>query len=46
MIMFIHELDAWNRGEQLAEDLNIKIDKKLFEKSKQEALLTYYVSDI
>lgn len=46
MIMFMHELDAWNRGEQLAKDLNIEINEKLFEKSKQEALLTYYVSDI
>jgi hypothetical protein len=46
MIMFMHELDAWNRGEQLSNELNIEIDKKLFEKSKQEALLTYYVSDI
>lgn len=46
MTMFMHELDAWNRGEQLSNELNIEIDKKLFEKSKQEALLTYYVSDI
>jgi len=46
MTMFMHELDAWNRGEQLAKDLDIEINKKLFEKSKQEALLTYYVSDI
>ena len=43
MYRFINEVDAWNRGERLAEELGIQIDKKEFSKSKEEALLTYYV---
>jgi hypothetical protein len=43
MYRFMNEVDAWNRGERLAEELGIQIDKKEFSKSKEEALLTYYV---
>jgi hypothetical protein len=39
----MNEVDAWDRGERLAEELGIQIDKKEFSKSKEEALLTYYV---
>lgn len=46
MLMFIHELNAWDRGKQLAEDLGLVIDKKLFEINKQEALLTYYGTQV
>ena len=43
MYRFMNEVDAWDRGEKLAEELGISINKKDFLKSKQEALLTYYV---
>jgi hypothetical protein len=43
MYRFMNEVDAWDRGEQLAGELGIHIDKKEFSKSKEEALLTYYV---
>jgi hypothetical protein len=43
MYRFMNEVDAWDRGERLAEELGIQIDKKEFSKSKEEALLTYYV---
>lgn len=42
MYRFINEVDAWDRGERLAEKLGIFIDKKAFSKCKEEALLTYY----
>jgi len=42
MYRFMNEVDAWDRGEQLAEELGIQFDKKEFSKSKEEALLTYY----
>lgn len=43
MYRFMNEVDAWDRGERLAEELGIQINKKEFSKSKEEALLTYYV---
>jgi hypothetical protein len=43
MYLFMNEVDAWNRGESLAEKLGITINKKEFSKSKEEALLTYYI---
>jgi hypothetical protein len=42
MYRFMNEVDAWDRGERLAEELGIQLDKKAFSKSKEEALLTYY----
>lgn len=42
MYRFMNEVDAWDRGERLAEELGIQFDKKEFSKSKEEALLTYY----
>lgn len=43
MFSFINELDAWDRGEQLAIDLDLEIDYIDFNKIKTEALLTYYL---
>ena len=43
MYRFMNEVDAWDRGERLARELGIQINKKEFSKSKEEALLTYYV---
>ena len=43
MHRFMNEVDAWDKGERLAEELGIQLDKKAFFKSKEEALLTYYV---
>jgi hypothetical protein len=42
MYRFMNEVDAWDRGERLAEELGINLDKTKFSKSKEEALLTYY----
>ena len=42
MHRFMNEVDAWDKGERLAEELGIQFDKKEFSKSKEEALLTYY----
>ena len=42
MYRFMNEVDAWDRGEKLAEELGIQFNKKDFVKSKEEALLTYY----
>lgn len=42
MYRFMNEVDAWDRGEKLAEELGIQLNKKDFVKSKEEALLTYY----
>ena len=42
MYRFMNEVNAWDRGERLAEELGIQLNKKDFVKSKEEALLTYY----
>jgi hypothetical protein len=42
MLMFINEVDAWDKGEALAKKLNLKIDWKAFNKIKKECLLTYF----
>jgi hypothetical protein len=42
MLVFMNEIDAWNRGEKLASDLGLNIDYKSLNKNKNEALLTYY----
>lgn len=42
MLQFLNEVDAWDRGLQIAEELNIPIDIKEFNKLKNEALLTYF----
>ena len=43
MKQFINEVDAWDRGLNLAYELGIKLDIKKFEKEKNTALLTYFV---
>lgn len=43
MNRFINEVDAWDRGLSLANELGIQLDIKKFEKEKNTALLTYYV---
>jgi hypothetical protein len=42
MLMFMNEVDAWDRGEALAKKLDLKIDWKAFNKIKKECLLTYF----
>jgi hypothetical protein len=44
MGQFLNELDAWNRGWDIAQKLNLKINVKQFEKEKQLALLTYFTT--
>ncbi len=39
---FLREVDAWDRGLQLANDLGIHIDKKQWDKERDESLLTYF----
>ena len=43
MYQFMNELDAWNRGEELIELLDLDVDSKRYHKQREEALLTYYV---
>ena len=43
MHRFMNEVDAWDKGERLAVELGIQLDTTAFFKSKEEALLTYYV---
>jgi hypothetical protein len=43
MKRFINELDAWDKGLQIASELGIHIDIKKYEKEKDIALLTYFV---
>ena len=43
MKRFINELDAWEKGLKIANDLGIYIDLKKYEKEKDIALLTYFV---
>lgn len=43
MYQFMNEVDAWNRGEKLAEELGIQINQRDWNKLREEALLTYYV---
>jgi hypothetical protein len=42
MLMFMNEIDAWDRGEELAKELNLEINWKSFNKIKKECLLTYF----
>jgi hypothetical protein len=44
MGQFLNELDAWNKGWDIAQKLNLKINVKQFEKEKQLALLTYFTT--
>jgi spermidine synthase len=44
MGQFLNELDAWNRGMEIAKKLKLKINEKQFEKEKSEALLTYFTT--
>jgi hypothetical protein len=43
MQRFINEVDAWDKGVEIAELLGIKIDEKRYEKEKSDALMTYFV---
>jgi hypothetical protein len=43
MYQFMNEVDAWNRGLEVAKQLNIPIDRERWGKQQREALLTYYV---
>jgi hypothetical protein len=43
MYQFMNEVDAWNRGLWLAQELGIEIDKKRWNSQMEEALLTYYI---
>lgn len=43
MYQFMNEVNAWDNGHDLALTLGIKLDERAFHKSKEEALLTYYV---
>ena len=43
MYQFMNELDAWNRGYEISKLIGVDIDEKIFNKCKEEALLTYYV---
>ncbi len=42
MKRFINEVDAWDKGLELANKLGIEIDIKRFNKEKDLALLTYF----
>jgi hypothetical protein len=44
MGQFLNELDAWNRGWEIAQNLKLKINVKQFEKEKEIALLTYFTT--
>lgn len=43
MYQFMNELDAWNRGEELIELLDLNVNPKRYHKQREEALLTYFV---
>ena len=43
MYQFMNEVDAWDRGLSLAQELRIEIDKKRWNQQMEDALLTYYV---
>lgn len=43
MLQFMNEVDAWDRGLSLANELGIEINMKHWTASKEEALETYYV---
>ena len=42
MLQFINEVDAWEKGLQIAEELGIQLDMKAFNKLKEESLMTYF----
>jgi hypothetical protein len=42
MHQFLNEVDAWNRGIKVAEELDIWVDPREFNKIKEKCLLTYY----
>ncbi len=39
---FLNEVDAWEKGYEISEKLNLKINKNDWNNQKQEALLTYW----
>ena len=43
MYQFLNEVDAWRRGEELIEVLDLEVEPKRWYEQKEEALLTYYV---
>ena len=44
MYKFMNEVNAWDKGLQIAKELNIKVDENQYNKLKEESLLTYYVN--
>jgi hypothetical protein len=46
MGQFLNEVDAWDRGYQIGKNLGVCIDEKLWEKTKTEALLTYFTTEL
>jgi hypothetical protein len=43
MQRFINEVDAWDKGIEIANLLDIRVDEKKYEKEKSDALMTYFV---
>ena len=43
---FLNEVDAWEKGYEVSEKLNLKINKNDWNNQKQEALLTYWPNHI
>jgi dsDNA-binding SOS-regulon protein len=39
----MNEIDAWDKGLEIANDLGLKLDMKSWNKEKEEALITYLV---
>ncbi len=46
MYKFINEVNAWDKGLDIANKLGIKVDANEYNKVKEESLLTYYVNKI
>lgn len=42
MHRFFNEVDAWEKGLQIAEELGIQLDMKAFNKIKEDSLKTYF----
>jgi hypothetical protein len=43
MQRFINEVDAWDKGIEIANLLDMRVDEKKYEKEKSDALMTYFV---
>ena len=42
MYKFINEVNAWDKGLDIANKLGIKVDANEYNKVKEESLLTYF----